>query len=224
MKKIHVMNIGYPRSATTWCWQCLLRQEWFNAPREKENNDLAIGTPISDYKNVYADYDITANFFAGMVHIDQYLIKQLSEIPSVQISIILRNNFDQFYSLYNFSLLDPTTDASAYTYNQWTKNLIEQGWYHPVAHLIKRWQKYFSPDRFHVFYYDQIQKDGAKFFKDYCQQMQLPTPTNVENQIVNGARYIADGPTLDQNLVKIINQEIENLEILLGQDLSRWKK
>jgi hypothetical protein len=224
MKKAHIINIGYPKCGTTWCWESLRKQHWFDAPREKENNDLLVGTPMIDYINAYSKYDITANFSPALVHVDRYLIKQLSEIPTVQISIILRNIFDIFYSHYTFLLSQSVADNLPCSYNQYTQNIIDQGWFHRASHLIQRWQKYFQPERFHVFYYSQIQKDNAQFFKQYCKQLKLPTPNDVENKIVNKTQYTNNAPILDQSLVKVINHEIDNLQILLGNDLSAWKK
>ena len=220
MKNNHILNIGYPKCGTTWCWELLTQQPWFSAPREKENTDLEFRVPLEKYIDSYVDHDITANFNPRLAFLDRYLIKQLSELSTVQASIILRNSFDLLWSLYNFG--GPDAKES---FNESVKNIIEQGWFHRPAHVIKRWQEYFTPDRFHIFYYDDIQKNNNEFFKNYCSKMQLPSPTLKEKDItVNKTRYIYLDSDLSPKVVKIINQEIDNLQDLLKYDLSTWKK
>ena len=40
MRINHILNIGYPKCGTTWCWTLLTQQTWFTNPGDKENNDL----------------------------------------------------------------------------------------------------------------------------------------------------------------------------------------
>jgi hypothetical protein len=221
MKTTHIMNIGYPKCGTTWCWGRLTHQNWFDVTREKENPDLLTGMPVENYINEY-NSNITANFHPANFALDRYIIKQLSELPTVRISIILRNSFDLYWSLFNFLSNPSYSDHSDYSNS--VNNLIEQSWFHRPSHVIKRWQKYFEPERFQIFYYDEIQKDNTEFFNNYCKQMQLPTPVVLENKIVNKTRYIQKKTMLDPKLINIINQEIDNLQELVDRDLSNWKK
>lgn len=220
MKQTHIINIGYPKCGTTWCWRLLEQQHWFDTPREKENSDLISGISVADYIDSYANYNITGNFETSTFAVDQYVIKQLSELSSVRVSIILRNNFDIFWSLFNFL---PTSSIDQ-DYNKWVANMIAQSWFHRPSHIIKRWQKYFNTDRFYIFFYDEIQKDSSNFFNNYCKQMSLPTPVIIDNNIINKTRYTCTNDKLDYNLVKIINQEIDDLQNLVEYDLSTWKK
>ena len=50
MKNNHILNIGYPKCGTTWCWELLAQQPWFSIPREKENYDL-IKTNLVELKS-----------------------------------------------------------------------------------------------------------------------------------------------------------------------------
>lgn len=217
MKSKHILNVGYPKCGTSWCWQVLNQQSWFSAPREKENLDLMKGITVDDYFQSYQDYNITANFTPGNIALDRFIIKQLSEQSTVGVSIMLRNPFEIYWSLYNF--LPHTFDS----YNGYVDNLITQGWFNQTNLIIKRWKQFFE-SRFQIFYYEDIKLDSVKFFNDYCQRMKLPEPVLLDTDSVNVTKY-GRRPTeeLNATLVQVINQDIDNLQTVVGQDLTRWK-
>ena len=219
MNKRHILNIGYPKCGTTWCWELLTQQTWFTAPREKENDDLILGVTVADYTKSYIDTEITANFATANFGVDRYIIKQLSELPSTTVSIILRNPFDLYWSLYNFL---PSPDNL--TYNDFVSNLINQSWFHRPAHIIKRWQQFFKKDKFHIFFYDDIQKNSSDFFNNYCKQMQLPEPVILDNREINVTRYNQKYTELSSKLVTLINQEIDNLQLYVDYNVLKWKR
>jgi hypothetical protein len=214
----HILNIGYPKCGTTWCWDLLTQQTWFTAADEKENNNLIKGTAVSDYIKSYINYEITANFSPANFALDRYIIQQLSELPTITVSIILRNPFDIYWSLYNF--LPQPVDL---TYNDFTGNIVNQSWFHRPAHIINRWQQFFKKDRFCVFFYDDIQKNSSDFFNNYCKQMQLPSPTILDTSATNITQYKYKFAELDATLVSLINQEIENLQSYVDYDVLKWK-
>jgi hypothetical protein len=219
MKYNHILNIGYPKCGTTWCWKLLTQQSWFSQPREKENKDLIIGSTIKEYITSYQNYDITANFQTNNFALDRYVIKQLSELPTVNVSIILRNPFEIQSSLYNFLPDNRTMD-----YNTNFINLIDQSWFTKTSHIIKRWQQYFDANRFHIFFYDEIKENGDNFFIKYCHQMGLPLPTIQDSQPVNETRYVYTQNSADKNVVSIINQEIEKLQDCVEYNVLKWKQ
>ena len=71
MKSKHILNIGYPKCGTSWCWHVLQQQPWFSAPREKENQDLMKGISVNNYFDSFRDYDITANFTPSNFAVDR---------------------------------------------------------------------------------------------------------------------------------------------------------
>jgi hypothetical protein len=215
----HILNIGYPKCGTTWCWKLLTQQTWFNIVREKENNDLLIGTTVADYEKSYINSEITANFSPANVALDRYIIKQLSELPTTKVSMILRNPFDLYWSLYNF-----LSDSHGLTYNDSLSDLINQSWFHRPAHIINRWQQFFGKERFQIFFYDEIQKDCSNFFNNYCKKMQLPDPFILDSSPANITQYTHKIREINPELVKIINQEIDNLQVCVDYDVLKWKQ
>jgi hypothetical protein len=218
MKKHHILNIGYPKCGTTWCYAVIAQQPWFNMTREKENKDLLKGVSVNKYSNSYIHNDITANFAPGNVALDQYIIQQLSEIPTVSASIILRNPYDLYFSLYNY-MKDYRLD-----YNAYVRNLVDQSWFHRPEHVIKRWQKCFTQERFQIFFYQDLKENSNQFLLDYCDRMGLPEPTILHVDKINVTKYIHNNTNLDADLVTVINNEIDKLQLLVSRDLSDWKK
>ena len=219
MRINHILNIGYPKCGTTWCWTLLTQQTWFTNPGDKENNDLIERVTVADYTKIYIDSNITANFSTANFTLDRYIIKQLSELPTTTASIILRNPFDLYWSLYNF-MPNPLNTP----YNTFVNNLIKQSWFHRPAHIINRWQQFFEKDRFCIFFYDDLQKNSSDFFNNYCKQMRLPTPTILDTSPVNVTEYKNTSKELHPDLVTLINQEIDNLQVYVDYDVLKWKR
>ena len=177
------------------------------------------GVVASDYIKPYTNHDITANFAPNNFALDRFVIKQLSELPTVQLSIILRNPYDLYWSLYHFL---PNPDQI--TYNNFVNNLNNQSWFTRPAHVIKRWQQVFGKDRFCIFFYDDLQKNSSDFFNNYCKQMSLPDPVILDIEPKNVTRYRHTDMELDSNLIVLINQEIDNLQACVDYDVIKWKK
>ena len=219
MKTNHILNIGYPKCGTTWCWKLLTQQSWFEAPREKENSDLVNGITVAEYTNSYQNYDITANFSTKNFALDRYIIKQLSELPTINVSILLRNPFELQWSLYNFIPNNANMD-----YNSSFVNLIDQSWFTRTSHIINRWQQHFDPTRFHIFFYDDIKENNDNFFNNYCRLMKLPEPIIKDSRPVNTTEYNHTIKNLDPGVVSMINQEIEKLQDCVDYDVLKWKQ
>lgn len=217
MKSRHILNIGYPKCGTSWCWNALDNQPWFSNPREKENLDLIKGIAVSDYLQDYQEYDVSANFTPANFALDRFIIQQLSEHPTVGISIILRNPFEIYWSLYNY------LSHSSNSYNAYVSNVLAQGWFNQTGLIITRWRCFFE-SRFQIFYYEDIKQDSDKFFDDYCQRMQLPDPVSYINNLINVTKYgHRPKEELHAKIIEIINQDIDNLQKIVDQDLTRWK-
>lgn len=221
MKQAHILNIGYPKCGTTWLWHELKNQPWFVSTKEKENNDLIYGVKsLSQYMLDYNQHDITANFSPVQYAMDRYMIRQLYNIESVAVSIILRNPYDLYWSLYNFQ-----PPPEHWTFNYATKNLVEQGWVNRVDLILKRWTQIFSVRNFEIFFYEDLCADSELFFNNYCRRMKLPIPVTHSSAKINVTSYQQDiVPQLDTDLVDIINNNIDNLQCLLDRNISHWKR
>lgn len=221
MNTNHIINIGYPKCGTTWCWDSLASQSWFAQPREKENYDLVAGIKtVKEYISDYEKFDITGNFCPAMFAADRYIIQQLSEIPTVSVSIIIRNPFDLYWSLYNF-----TKEYNHITFDQSIHNLIDQGWFNQFSTILQRWLNAFSTQRFNIFFYEDLVKNQNLFIEKYYKQMNLPALTNFVQDPSNVTSYQnKKRPDIDINLKSIINQDIKNLQLMVDRDISHWLK
>ena len=217
MKKLHVLNIGYPKTSTTWLWHTLTENKIVSLHPYKENFKLFFGQSIEEYKQEYSYADITGNSCPGMFAIDRYMIQQLSEIATLRVSMILRNPFEMIWSHYN------RDEISIVNFETYCYNLYDQGWFLPYSKIITRWQSVFGNDRFKLFFYDDCCRDPDRFFRDYCDQLTIPMNNYQPIAITNKTVYNASMPRLSKNLVKLINQEIELLELTIDKNLSNWK-
>jgi len=217
VKKLHVLNIGYPKTSTTWLWHTLTENKIVSLHPYKENFKLFFGQSIEEYKQEYSYADITGNSCPAMLAIDRYVIQQLSEISTVRVSLILRNPFEMIWSHYNRDKI-LTQDFETYCYN-----LYDQKWFLPYNKIITRWQSVFGNERFKLFFYDDAKQDSVKFFKDYCNQLTIPLNDYQHINATNRTVYTESMPKLSKNLIKLINQEIELLELTVDKNLSNWK-
>ena len=109
-------------------------------------------------------------------------------------------------------------------YNAYVRNLMDQSWFHRPEHIIKRWQKFFKQERFQIFFYQDLAQNSRQFLFDYCNRMGLPAPTIFHADKINVTNYVYSSAELDADLVTVINNEIDKLQLLVGRDLSDWRK
>jgi hypothetical protein len=219
MKHKHILNIGYPKSATSWLWMQLTDQSWFSCPREKENYDLIQGVPVSEYEKDYLNFNITANFSTINYCLDRYIINQLSQNKNIVVTIILRNPFDYYWSFYNFT----KNKSNNNNYSDTLKNLFDQGWFAGFSKIIDRWKQYFGNDRFFIFLYDEICNDPKKFVLNYCDQLKLPEVNKISERKINVTEYTSDNRYLNDLIVEKTNQEIDNIQSRISFDIQHWK-
>lgn len=218
MNKIHVLNIGYPKCGTTWLWQNLKIQPWFSCPTEKENKKLISGNQlITEYVRDYNNFDITANFATNMFSADRYLIQQLQEIGSTRVSIVYRNPYDLYWSMFNFVRHD------AQSFNEYVSRLLSGGWFNRFDQILLRWQQVF-PD-VHVFFYDDIVANQGYFLSDYCHRLGLPACVTSSEDRINVTRYTkTDFCDLSVETCNSINDSIEKLQLLVDKDILHWRR
>lgn len=218
MNTKHILNIGYPKSGTTWLWQQLTLQSWFSRPRGKENDDLITGTPVCDYVQDYSSMAITGNFSTSNFALDRYVIKQLSEIEITTVTIILRCLFDLLNSLYNFS-----PKSQHFAFEDWCSNLDKQAWFTHTAKILDRWRYYFPDSRFAVFCFDHLKKDPKMFFEQYCSALDLPGVDRCATAAINTTDY-KFRPIFDADMVDRLNGHIDDLQSRIWFDIQHWKK
>lgn len=206
MKKIHLLNIGYPKCGTTWLWSNLVRTNSIANFMIKENNCLITGTPVSQYCQQYDQYTegVTANFSVTNITLDQYVIEQLSQHPQIVVSIILREPIQLLWSLYNFTKVQDI-DFNGYCYR-----MYDGKWFAQPSVIVKRWRKFFG-NRFNIFWYDDLKTDNLKFFHNYCNTMNL-TPNDAKIlKEVNITSYNNTLPEIDQDMYDLLQIESKQL-------------
>jgi hypothetical protein len=215
MKTVHLLNIGYPKCGTTWLWDTLVYNSIFSDSGIKENNNLLIGQSIDEYQQEYIKFNCSANFSTSLIKAERYVIKQLSEISNVKVSIILRNPPELMWSYYNFLNITHTT------FNSFCHEIYDQGWFLNYSLIIDRWQTFFK-DRFFIFYYEEL-KDNINFLNNYCKTMgfsatnlQVLAPTNTTNY-----RNLRR-PELDNQMIDNFNRTVYDLQDTTDRNLSQW--
>ena len=221
MKKLHLLNIGYPKTGTTWIWDQLAKIPEISFPMEKENSRFWQGQQLEDYIACYNKWYITGNFFTYNFSLERYRIKQLSLINTTQVSFILRQPLDLAWSLYFFLNID----RSQITFDDHCTEILNQSWFFSADKIITRWQQKFG-DRLHIFYYEDFVKDNHKFFSDYCDEMLGLSCNTIEldNSIINSTNYLGKNkPQIGPELTKRFNIHIEELQKVVDKDLSHWR-
>ena len=203
MKTNHILNIGYPKSGTTWLWHTLVKNKSIPPDLIKENTCLITGTPVTDYFKLYTE-DVTANFNPSNIILDQYIIEQLSQNPNIRVSVILRHPVELLWSLYNFLKIS-NVDFKTYCYQ-----MYDAKWITSTNKIIDRWKNYFG-NRFEIFWYDDLLKDNVKFYLDYCKTMHLdPGPATMIDKM-NITFYKNIMPPLDKDILDLLDLEYKNI-------------
>jgi hypothetical protein len=219
MQSKHILNIGYPKCATTWLWDQLAAQSWFSSIREKENYDLIRGISVKQYTQEYSISKITGNFCPANYVLDRYIINQLSTNENIITTIIFRNPFDLYWSLYNF-----LENNLQITYSNYVRILLEQRWFGEFSKIIDRWQQYFSSDRFFIFSYDDLINDQQKFVIDYSNKLNIPNIQIIKKNKLNVTAYRYSNNLLDNDLIVKRNNAIDDLNQKVPFSISHWKR
>ena len=215
----HILNIGYPKTGTTWLWDNLCLQPNFHAPVHKENNQLFTnGCDVNQYVQTYCDYNITGNFLPTLVYADRYIINRLSSINTISASLILRDPKKWMFSCYNFNnQLQHTIskDFNTYVGEQICSGLLQYNY----SVTIKRWQQYFKD--FTVLLYDDIEQNPLQFLENYFSTMGLPleTWTLTRKNVTNYTQEYA----ISESHLKTLNKVITELEQTINCSLEHWK-
>lgn len=220
MKKRHVINIGLPRSGTTWLWHQLLERPGFaDLAMAKENPYLFFNPNFKVYWKQYCDYEYSANFHTAFWMLDRYMIQQLTK-HATHVSMIVRNPYD-FISRY-FDWVDHSMSPPEFV--DWAINSGIVRYYD----IVSRW-KGVNQRPFLICYFEDLVQKPTQFLEQYYrflgETVKLNTNTNY-NKMTNAS------PKAQKSLVEfseqqqqIINLEIDRFIELTGRsDLDRWKR
>ena len=209
----HIVNIGHPRCASSWLWQCA----GFSPAQDKENRILMDDLNFDQYIRYYQQYKISANFQPNLWQVDQEIIKFVQKCTT-HISFVVRNpyNFIERYTDWVYTDQD---------FNTLTNYFVTSG-YIKYANIVDRWAP--GAKKFQVFFFEDLERDPYMFFKNYMSFCQVDI---AENRVTDYNKKINANPkqkkinlkfTRDQ--ISFINHEIDQFQTLVYKDLTHWKR
>lgn len=212
MIKKHIINIGLPRCGTTWLWRHISRLLNYHEP-VKENFILHDTANINEYRRYYQNCTVSFNFNPNLYILDRDLIKKL-DLVATQVSIILRNPYDQLQSYKNL-----VGGAPNQNFVDWSS---EQG-ITRYADIINRWQQNLSKP-IKIFLFDDLIENPKLFLENYLRfcdvefmiddQFDYAKPIN-KSQSNHAIMF-------DKDQISRINQEINNLQNIINRNLAHW--
>lgn len=210
----HIVNIGYPRSGTSWLWNC----SGFAPRHDKENTLLMDDLNFDQYVKYYSQYRISANFQPNLWHVDTEIIKFVQQHAS-HITLIVRNPFDFVERYIDFINPDQVPTETLMNYVIYSGSIK----YRDVA---TRWGS--SAKKFQIFYFDDLEKNPFRFLTEYMAFCQIPVVKNpnIDYNLKFNANpkkeKIKINFTKDQ--IDFINHEIDLFQSVVDRNLTQWKK
>jgi hypothetical protein len=227
MKKIHLLNIGLPKTGTSWLFREIGKQNWFDQKNiQKEIQIFQKKKNLSDYINLYSKFNYSANFNNSSYILGAHYIESLKSIKSCKISIILRNPYEYFWSFYQQDVKENFNNKVQKDFLMWAHDLIEIKAYSDWSKSINRWLRFFP--NLKIFYYDELKKNPIKFYLNYSEQMNLPesknistTPNNVNSFLISKEiKY--DFIKKNKNKIEIILTDLKNNKNLRKDIIENW--
>lgn len=219
MIKKHIVNIGFPRTGSTWLWNCA----GFEPSNNKENDILTTSLDFDKYINYYKQYQVSANFFVSLWMVDREIIKFVQQ-HATHISLVVRNpyNFiERFFDWIDWTnLIDCGQDQKT------TINYLVTSGYIKYRDIVDRWST--TDANFKVFFFEDLENNPYKFFKQYMEFCQEPI---AKNKNIDYNRKINANPKTQKiklefssDQINLINQEIDRFQQVVDRDLTHWKK
>jgi hypothetical protein len=212
MIKKHIVNIGHPRTGTTWLWT----HSNFEPHKDKENSILLDTIDFDHYIKYYSQYDISANFQPGLWAVDREIIHFVQQ-HSTHITFIVDNPFrfvsrflDYFYPDQDISILKEYVIFSGFL---------------KYRDIVERWSK--NAPKFKIFFFEDLEQNPQEFFKNYMEFCEIPVvsdPAISYNTKIN-ARLRQNKLKLDftADQIEFINNEIDKFQSVVDRNLSHWK-
>ena len=209
----HIVNIGFPRTGTTWLWECA----GFDPVNDKENPILTTDLDFDRYVKYYSQYQVSANFNPNLWCLDREIIQFIQQ-HATHITLIVRNPFD-FVERY-FDFIHRDEEVSVLT------EFLVFGGFINYKDIIDRWSV--GAVKLKVLFFEDLERNPSKFFKEYMDFCQISI---AKNKIIDYNVKINANPKQEKirlnftaNQIKFINQEIDRFQTLTDRDLTHWKK
>jgi hypothetical protein len=209
----HIVNIGFPRTGTTWLWRCV----GFDPSHDKENDILTADLDLDQYVNYYSQYQISANFNPNLWCMDREIIKFIQQ-HATHITLIVRNPFDFVERFFDFVHQDEEVAVL-------TEFLVSGGFVN-YKDIVDRWS--YESAKFKVLFFEDLERDPITFFNDYLDFCQISI---AKNKIIDYNVKVNANPKQEKirlnftdNQIRVINQEIDRFQTMVDRDLTHWKK
>lgn len=210
----HIVNIGYPRSGTSWLWY----HADFEPKQDKENQILMTTLDFKRYVDYYSQYKISANFQTNLLVVDTEIIKFV-QAHATHISLIVRNPYDFVERYYDWISANSPTDPTDFIVYQGLLN------YHDI---FQRWKP--GSQKFGLFFFEDLELDPDGFYKNYMYFCNEPIPiakmSNIDYTIKINAnpKFKKSKIEFTTAQIKYINNEIDRFQMLINKNLSHWKR
>jgi hypothetical protein len=209
----HIVNIGFPRTGTTWLWKCA----GFDPAHDKENNILTTDLDFDQYVKYYSQYHISANFNPSLWCVDREIIKFIHQ-HATHITVIVRDPFDFIERLFDFVYRGEEVAVLI--------KLLVFGGFINYKDIVNRWSV--GAVKFKVLFFEDLEHDPVKFFNEYMDFCQISI---AKNKIIDYNVKVNANPKQEKirlnftgDQIKFINQEIDRFQTLVDRDLTHWKK
>jgi hypothetical protein len=210
LKKLHLLNIGFPKTGTTWLFKEISKQKWFDQKDiEKEKFIIEKTKKIDDYISLYNSYNYSANFNTNSYRLGIYYIRLLKNIKNCKVSLIIRNPYECYWSYYQEHTvkLNSHSQIQKKDFFTWTKDMLnikaDSSW----SKIIDRWVQVFP--NLKIFYYDDLKENPTKFYYEYSKKMNLPKSKNINTTPENVTKTSLNNEQ-KQLFIKEFKDKIEN--------------
>lgn len=218
MKRIHYVNLGYPKCGTTWLFDSLSRYPGIDYRGRKEYHYLEdIGEPFNKYVDYYKPYEVSMGFSPSYIYLDSKQFIDLNTCTT-HFSIILRNPYEIANSLFNFSPTIKNADS-------YVRDLIKINFFN-FPQVISRVQRNITKPIL-VLYYENIVSNPANVINQVVDYLGLDYSAEYfltfANKKINTTTYTRNLTFSDSEKV-VLNEWIDQTSDYLHTDLSGWKR
>jgi len=241
------LHIGVAKAASSWLFNMCKEHPDVYVPHTPDNVNfftVHYHRGLDWYRETYfADY---AGQKASIEFSNSYLVWEPAleriarDLPDVKLTLTLRNPVERAFLNWAHQHLKPTRKYDPangigipldfvlhHHGHQWFGIWCGQGYY---AYLLKRLYRHFSPDRVLVMIYDDLVANDQAFLNRFFEFMGVDpsiTPSRIAEDInkppptADPARWMT--PDFRAELRKVFEDDIAELEKMLGRDFSHWR-
>lgn len=219
MKKIHLLNIGFPRCGTSWLWANLNKHPGINFHSFVKENDFFFNDKnFINYQDQFLPYEISANFNPNLWMIDQELIKFLGNYAT-HVSIILRNPYSFAERYYDFIKHNQS-------HNEFIEWLLFNRFF-DYSNIVRRWTNNLPSNTiFKIFYFDDLEHNPTDFLSKYFEFINIDViiDDTHKQRINQNLKTEKTKLTFTDEQKSIINNYIDNFSQLSEKNLTNWKR